>query len=79
MIKEEIKKEIETHLFLIRDAAEKAYELLDKHGETILPFEIWFNLRFECKQVNHKFSKIADTFENTNINIFNLKKDNNDK
>lgn len=75
MIKEEIKKEIETHLFLIRDAAEKAYELLDKHGETILPFEIWFNLRFECEQVNHKFSKIADKFEKVNINIFNLKKD----
>ena len=75
MIKEEIKKEIETHLFLIRDAAEKAYELLDKHGETILPFEIWFNLRFECKQVNHKFSKLADNFEKVNINIFNLKKD----
>ena len=75
MIKEEIKKEIETHLFLIRDAAEKAYELLDKYGETLLPFEIWFNLRFECEQVSHKFSKIADNFENVNINILNLKKD----
>ena len=48
--KEEIISEIETHLFLIHDASQKAYELLDKYGEELLPFEYWFNLRFECKK-----------------------------
>lgn len=74
MSKDEIKKELETQLFLIRDAAEKAYEILDKHGESILPFQVYFDLKHECRMVSHKYSNIADTFEKTDLNIFNLKK-----
>ena len=71
--KEEIMSEIETNLFLISDASQKAYELLDKYGEELLPFEYWFNLRFECNDVALKFEKIGQTFEKNKINILKLK------
>lgn len=71
--KEEIISEIETHLFLIQDASQKAYELLDKYGKELLPFEYWFNLRFECKKASAKFEKIGQSFEKNKINILKLK------
>ena len=71
--KEEIISEIETHLFLIQDASQKAYELLDKYGEELLPFECWFNLRFECENASAKFEKIGQSFEKNKINILKLK------
>lgn len=73
--KEEIMSEIETQLFLIQDASQQAYDLLDKYGEALLPFEYWFNLRFECKKAAAKFENIGKSFEKNKINILNMKRE----
>ena len=71
--KEEIKKELETRLWLLKDSATNILELLEKYGEQLLPLDYLILMKVEAKNTEVKFNKIANKFENINLNIFKLK------
>lgn len=75
-MKKEIKTNINEKIWIIQETAKELEEILKKHGEKIIPFEQLFDLQQATIETKIKFEKIANKFAKEELNILNLKKNN---